>query len=104
MSGSIHNLQAKRRLQAKKNAMINNTHKVYAHSDFHATITAVTTITSKEYKSKDLLVPRAGIEPARCRQRGILSPVRLPIPPPGLFELCITASLRFRYYSKLSVL
>jgi hypothetical protein len=28
-----------------------------------------------------LLVPRAGIEPARCLQRGILSPVRLPIPP-----------------------
>jgi hypothetical protein len=27
------------------------------------------------------LVPRAGIEPARCLQRGILSPVRLPIPP-----------------------
>ena len=69
MSGSIHNLQAKRRLQAKKNAMINNTHKVYAHSDFHATITAVTTITSKEYKSKDLLVPRAGIEPARLAAR-----------------------------------
>ncbi len=28
-----------------------------------------------------LLVPGAGIEPARCCQRGILSPVRLPIPP-----------------------
>jgi hypothetical protein len=27
------------------------------------------------------LVPRAGIEPARCHHRGILSPVRLPIPP-----------------------
>jgi hypothetical protein len=27
------------------------------------------------------LVPGAGIEPARCLQRGILSPVRLPIPP-----------------------
>ena len=27
------------------------------------------------------LVPGAGIEPARCFQRGILSPVRLPIPP-----------------------
>ena len=27
------------------------------------------------------MVPRAGIEPARCFQRGILSPVRLPIPP-----------------------
>lgn len=49
--------------------MINNTYKVYAHSDFHATITAVTTITSKEHKSKDLLVPRAGIEPARLAAR-----------------------------------
>ncbi len=27
------------------------------------------------------LVPGGGIEPPRCRQRGILSPVRLPIPP-----------------------
>lgn len=29
----------------------------------------------------DHLVPGAGIEPARCRHRGILSPVRLPVPP-----------------------
>jgi hypothetical protein len=36
------------------------------------------------------LVPGAGIEPARCRQRGILSPVRLPIPPPGLLGIHIT--------------
>ena len=28
------------------------------------------------------LVPRAGIEPARGYPRGILSPLRLPIPPP----------------------
>ena len=28
-----------------------------------------------------ILVPRAGIEPARHRWRGILSPVRLPVPP-----------------------
>lgn len=27
------------------------------------------------------LVPKAGLEPARCCHRGILSPVRLPIPP-----------------------
>ena len=27
-------------------------------------------------------VPRAGIEPARPKGRGILSPLRLPIPPP----------------------
>ncbi len=29
------------------------------------------------------LVPGAGLEPARCRHRRILSPVRLPVPPPG---------------------
>ena len=31
-----------------------------------------------------LLVPRAGLEPARGYPRGILSPLRLPIPPPRL--------------------
>ena len=30
------------------------------------------------------MVPGAGIEPARLLRRGILSPLRLPIPPPGL--------------------
>lgn len=30
-----------------------------------------------------MLVPGAGIEPARGCPRGILSPLRLPIPPPG---------------------
>ena len=29
-------------------------------------------------------MPRAGVEPARDCSRGILSPLRLPIPPPGL--------------------
>ncbi len=29
------------------------------------------------------VVPGAGIEPARCFHRGILSPLRLPISPPG---------------------
>jgi hypothetical protein len=29
------------------------------------------------------MVPGAGIEPARLLRRGILSPLRLPIPPPG---------------------
>ncbi len=29
------------------------------------------------------LVPRAGIEPAWCYHRGILSPLRLPVSPPG---------------------
>ena len=31
-----------------------------------------------------LMVPGAGIEPARYFYRGILSPLRLPISPPGL--------------------
>jgi hypothetical protein len=31
----------------------------------------------------DYLMPRAGLEPARPEGRGILSPLRLPIPPPG---------------------
>ncbi len=31
------------------------------------------------------MVPGAGIEPARCCHRGILSPLRLPISPPGHF-------------------
>lgn len=30
------------------------------------------------------LVPGAGLEPAQCYHRGILSPLRLPISPPGL--------------------
>ena len=33
-------------------------------------------------KALIILVPRAGVEPARCYHRGILSPLRLPIPPP----------------------
>ncbi len=31
---------------------------------------------------KSSVVPGTGIEPVRCRHRGILSPVRLPVPPP----------------------
>ena len=34
-------------------------------------------------KTKLRMVPGAGLEPARCCHRGILSPLRLPIPPPG---------------------
>ncbi len=33
------------------------------------------------------LVPEAGIEPARGYPRGILSPLRLPIPPPGQLDI-----------------
>ncbi len=29
------------------------------------------------------MVPGAGLEPARCYQRGILNPLCLPISPPG---------------------
>ena len=32
------------------------------------------------------MVPGAGLEPARCCHRGILSPLRLPISPPGLTD------------------
>jgi hypothetical protein len=32
-------------------------------------------------------VPGAGIEPARYFYRGILSPLRLPISPPGQYDL-----------------
>ncbi len=35
------------------------------------------------------MVPRAGLEPARPRGRGILSPMRLPISPPGRWIGCI---------------
>ncbi len=35
------------------------------------------------------MVPGAGIEPARPLGRGILSPLRLPISPPGLNKNCL---------------
>ena len=35
-------------------------------------------------KSNLIGMPGAGLEPARVLTRGILSPLRLPIPPPGL--------------------
>ena len=35
---------------------------------------------------KQRMVPGAGIEPARCFHRGILSPLRLPISPSGHTE------------------
>ena len=34
-----------------------------------------------------LLVPGAGLEPARGEPRGILSPLRLPVPPPRHFSM-----------------
>jgi hypothetical protein len=36
-------------------------------------------------KRRRVMVPRAGIEPARPLGRRILSPLRLPIPPPRHF-------------------
>ena len=36
------------------------------------------------------LVPEAGLEPARCCQRGILSPLCLPISPLGRRAHCAT--------------
>ena len=35
----------------------------------------------KDRKNSDLLVPLTGLEPVRYFYRGILSPLRLPIPP-----------------------
>lgn len=34
-------------------------------------------------ENRNEVVPGAGVEPARYCYRGILSPLRLPIPPPG---------------------
>ncbi len=39
------------------------------------------------------LVPVAGVEPARCRHRGILSPVRLPIPSHRRASIIINAGV-----------
>ena len=38
------------------------------------------------------MVPGAGLEPARCYHRGILSPLRLPISPPGHMEWAFLCS------------
>ncbi len=37
----------------------------------------------KIHRNMQQMVPRAGLEPARDDSRGILSPLRLPLPPPG---------------------
>ena len=41
------------------------------------------------------MVPVAGVEPARCRHRGILSPVRLPVPSHRRVQYIIQYSKRF---------
>ena len=62
------------------------------------------------------LVPEAGLEPAQDCSRGILSPLRLPIPPfgqiggtsrirtgdKGFADLCLTTWLRCHNISKIS--
>ena len=48
------------------------------------------------------MVPRAGLEPARSCLRGILSPLCLPIPPPGQLVCMISISLNVNIREKLS--
>ena len=43
------------------------------------------------------VVPGAGIEPARCFHRGILSPLRLPISPSGHFEGMVLLGLLLKW-------
>ncbi len=47
------------------------------------------------------MVPGAGIEPARYSYRGILSPLRLPISPPGHFAVRIVPALAVQGRAKL---
>ena len=51
-----------------------------------------------------LVVPRAGIEPARGYPRGILSPLRLPIPPPRqpYFSMVYTVLLGSKLHSSIT--
>ena len=49
------------------------------------------------------MVPRAGLEPARSCLRGILSPLCLPIPPPGQLVCMINSSLNLSIRDKLSI-
>ena len=54
--------------------------------------------------SMNLLVPGAGIEPARPCSRGILSPLRLPVSPPGHKEDWRLASILNGRCSRLHLL
>ena len=47
---------------------------------------------------KRYMVPGAGLEPARTNVRGILSPLRLPIPPPGRACSYILHIKTFKYH------
>ncbi len=44
-----------------------------------------------------IMVPGAGVEPARCCHRGILSPLRLPVSPPGLDGLRVPSATNKSY-------
>ena len=48
------------------------------------------------------MVPRAGLEPARSCLRGILSPLCLPIPPPGQLVCSINTLITLDILKKLS--
>lgn len=55
------------------------------------------------------MVPGAGLEPARSKERGILNPLCLPISPPGRIVACNTAvrwnvAILYRLFFVLQVL
>ena len=53
--------------------------------------------TSTPYYEGLEVLPAAGLEPARCCHRGILSPLRLPIPPCRRLAVVVTASSKVSY-------
>ena len=54
------------------------------------------------HEKSGVMVPRAGLEPARSCLRGILSPLCLPIPPPGQLVSMINIVLNLSILEKLS--
>lgn len=56
----------------------------------------------KDYFRNLLAVPEAGLEPARCRHRGILSPLRLPIPSLGHQQCLFIIPISFIYVNIFS--
>ena len=54
----------------------------------------------KDRKNSDLLVPLTGLEPVRYFYRGILSPLRLPVPPQRLANGSIQYSI---FFSKMQI-
>ena len=55
-----------------------------------------------DHAISNVMVPRAGLEPARSCLRGILSPLCLPIPPPGQLVCSINTFLAVGILKKLS--